>query len=140
MDDSVSTRPTQANKPTARPAARTKVGPKDIIGQTGQTGRRLDQWKNSISAKEKTGVDPLSQVTRPMADSDGVSLRETMLPNLTPEASSSISGRSWTDHRNVPTTSKSSLQLEKRAYFGTRRRPGRNAQSSLSHLLQIINL
>ena len=65
----------------------------------------LTKYKSAISAKEKTGVDPLSQVGKPMADSQNVSLREAMLPNLADDASSTYStksSRSWTGHRSTP--------------------------------------
>ena len=60
MDDSVSHRPNNI-PPTRRPAPQTKVT-QDEIQDPGDDRQRLENWRTNISAKEKTGVDPLSQV------------------------------------------------------------------------------
>ena len=70
----------------------------------------LASFQPTISAKEKTGVDPLSQVSMPLNKIKGqidILQTEGMNPSH-PNASrvrSSISG-SWTDHKNRPLKSK----------------------------------
>ena len=61
MDDSISQQD-RHRKTRPRATAVPEVAPiKEYVEKENQ-GEKLDTWKNGISAKEKTGVDPLSQV------------------------------------------------------------------------------
>ena len=68
------------------------------------TAINLDDYKNRLSAKEKTGVDPLSQVSRSLDDARNVTLRDAMTSQHNPQTYNS-SSRSRTGHRNTPQTS-----------------------------------
>ena len=61
MDDSVSARQPNNQPPPRRTAPQTKVSQEEMV-DPGQERQRLESWRANISAKEKTGVDPLSQV------------------------------------------------------------------------------
>jgi len=78
--------------------------------QTGQKpaqkvpeGLNLEDYKNRLSAKEKTGVDPLSQVSRSLDDAKYVSMKDAMTSHHQPQSYTS-SSRSRTGHRNTPQT------------------------------------
>ena len=87
-------------------------------GHTGRTGSQigsdrkpvqrqgpdLEDYKNRLSAKEKTGVDPLSQVSRSLDDAKGVSMKDAMTSHHQPN-NYTMSSRSRTGHRNTPQTS-----------------------------------
>ena len=67
----------------------------------------LSSFQPTISAKEKTGVDPLSQVSVPLNSIKGkTNIMDSMNPahSKSTQAKSSI-GASWTNHRIRPTKS-----------------------------------
>ena len=67
-----------------------------------------ENYKSNISAKEKTGVDPLSQVNIPLDVGKGHSLKGVFGPQSDTTSSISTSSRrgDWTQHRDAPRTSK----------------------------------
>ena len=72
--------------------------------QKATDGANLEDYKNRLSAKEKTGVDPLSQVSRSLDDAKYVSMKDAMTSHHQPNSYTSTS-RSRTGHRNTPQTS-----------------------------------
>ena len=70
--------------------------------QKAADGTNLEDYKNRLSAKEKTGVDPLSQVSRSLDDAKYVSMKDAMTSFHQPH---SYTGTSRTGHRNTPQTS-----------------------------------
>lgn len=62
--------------------------------------RTKENYKNNISAKEKTGVDPLSQINKPLD-----SAKDETLKNMFYTDTTSGSGRKdWSTHRDAPKT------------------------------------
>ena len=49
-------------------------------------GANLEDYKNRLSAKEKTGVDPLSQVSRSLDDAKNVSMKDAMTSHHQPQS------------------------------------------------------
>ena len=78
--------------------------------QKAADGTNLEDYKNRLSAKEKTGVDPLSQVSRSLDDAKFVSLQNAMTSHHQPHSYTSTS-RSRTGHRNTPQTSEFNILL-----------------------------
>ena len=60
MDDSISQQ--DRHRQPRRPKVIAQVEPIKEYHEQENQDEKLDTWKNAISAKEKTGVDPLSQV------------------------------------------------------------------------------